>query len=38
MLLALNGKVQYKGRIAFLDKLSVELQHLLAGEAIDTDW
>ena len=38
MLLALNGKVQYKGRIAFLDKLSAELQHLLAGEAIDTDW
>lgn len=38
MLLALNGKVQYKGRIAFLDKLFAELQHLLAGEAIDTDW
>ena len=38
MLLALNGKVQYKGRIAFLDKLSAELQHLLEGQAIDTDW
>lgn len=38
MLLALNGNVQFKGRIAFLDKLSTELQHLLSGEAVNTDW
>lgn len=38
MLLALNGNVQFKGRIAFLDKLSTELQHLLNGETVNTDW
>ena len=38
MLLALNGKVQYKGRAAFLEKLSTEIQHLLSDEEVNTDW
>lgn len=38
MLLALNGKVQYKGRVAFLEKLDTEVQNLLSGKDVNTDW
>lgn len=33
-----NGKMSFKGRIAYVEKLKTELAHLLAGETIDTNW
>lgn len=38
MTISVNGEPQFEGRTAYLEKLKVELQHLLDGEAIDTNW
>lgn len=38
MKLSVNGEPRFEGRVAYLEKLRTELGHLLAGEAIDTNW
>ncbi len=36
--IVVNGESDFEGRMAYLEKLRMELSHLLAGEKIDTNW
>ena len=36
--IVVNGESDFEGRMAYLEKLRMELSHLLAGERIDTNW
>lgn len=38
MQVAVNGELTYEGRIAYIEKVRTETEHLLNGETVDIDW
>lgn len=38
MTISVNGEPSFEGRIAYVGKVKTELEHLLSGEEIDTNW